>query len=706
MDDEGPREQPPRLLNFRKRWTSERSSDAAASDASFSQVEHVHDQLETESVHTGPDLDLFAVDDSWEHCTAADDLYEPESPFDSGHEPAGGPVVFDPRRTEPAWTNIALSTASKRQRLEQPKLPWELGPFKQIFGTGDPWQGTILANQSDLFVPARLGCFDVLQSTVTTTPHSATSSFVEPPVMKLNLKRVRHELPDEDIRRVAICKLRDLILQDPMATQLGVSLSSQVLHGGASKIAEQSIRDCFRMKASSTLQKRAGSLWRLAKTLRGFGILNPLRLEEEQLYQALCSLRETGAGATAAQHMLEALFFLDATAKLVLVDIRSVVSGRCRGVAKDMYLTKNPLEQKHPLLVIHVRYLEHLFPTLPSTMQCILGHLLFCIHACCRWKDSQRLRSLTVEEGHGETLIHADALQSKTTVSAESRTRFLPYIALGTGVTGNDWGSAWISARDQEHLSFGEFSLPSFSERSCQWTASPMSASEATYWLREFLEGAAEPGAGLNNYGSHSCKRTILTWAGRCLRVQFSPMERRLLGHHLETSMRSILTYSKESYVTLYSKVLQMFRLMREKQFDPDASTIDRVVQLSDDPAPDHANDQPVETVEETHPSDSESSVASECGEAGDEMFAGYADGLALTSLFPDFPGVPESSLVVHKVSGLVHVLNEDGFLACGRQSSLNFKVYSQFRDRSLAEGCTQCKRAFLARRAESRAQP
>ena len=63
-----------------------------------------------------------------------------------------------------------------------------------------------------------------------------------------------------------------------------------------------SISDCFRMKASSTLQKRTGSLWRLKKLLRGGGILNPLRITEQQLYLALCELRECGAGHVSPTH--------------------------------------------------------------------------------------------------------------------------------------------------------------------------------------------------------------------------------------------------------------------------------------------------------------------------------------------------------------------------------------------------------------------
>ena len=72
-------------------------------------------------------------------------------------------------------------------------------------------------------------------------------------------------------------------------------------------------------------------------------------------------------------------------------------------------------------------------------------------------------------------------------LSVQRRARDLPYIALGSGVNGRDWGASWISARDAEGLECGEFILPSFSERVCRWVDTPMSASEATYWLREFL---------------------------------------------------------------------------------------------------------------------------------------------------------------------------------------------------------------------------
>lgn len=207
-----------------------------------------------------------------------------------------------------------------------------------------------------------------------------------------------------------------------------------------------SISDCFRMKASSTLQKRASSLQRLTRLLCAFEVRRPLRMSEEDLYKALCRLRAEGGGATSAQHMLEALFFLDGPAKLTAINIHTVVSGRRRGVARDLYLTKNPLSQNHPLSVELVRILEESMHHEPPHAQCIVGQLLFCIHSCCRWKDAQRVRSITVERSEGESLLHADAISSKTSLSLDAKTRFLPYVALSHGILGTDWASHTVDS--------------------------------------------------------------------------------------------------------------------------------------------------------------------------------------------------------------------------------------------------------------------
>ena len=60
--------------------------------------------------------------------------------------------------------------------------------------------------------------------------------------------------------------------------------------GSVSHLIEQSFSDCFRAKASTTLQKRANSLWKLPRTFASNGMMTPLRFSEEHLYMALRSL--------------------------------------------------------------------------------------------------------------------------------------------------------------------------------------------------------------------------------------------------------------------------------------------------------------------------------------------------------------------------------------------------------------------------------
>lgn len=696
---------PRELKGFRRRWNPPRGSvsdqsgpsDAAEHDqcelpADGAQEDDLFcgDTVETVSV----DLDVISLHDADpqhdSHVTDGKRLFE-----SVGEMQQPSPIqVLDPQNRESQWKHAAIEADAKRIRSSFQKLPWEMegSAFKPL----DRWHGTGLAAFDKLFQPTFVGACDVFDSQVVQTRPSASVYRPDAPVVPITLKRARREPLDEDIRRKALMRLGDLILQDPLATQLGTCLRGQVEQGEMHDNVEQSIRDAFRMKASSTLQKRAASLWKLTGALRDIGQLHPLRLSEAQLYVALCRMRESGAGATTAQHVLEALHFLDGATSFQLVDLTEVVSSRCRGVARDMYLTKDPLCQKVPLTVEQVRKLEMTMEKVGTVFRCIIGQILFCIHACCRWKDSQRLKAITTESGHGETLLYADALTSKTAVTLEARTRYLPYAAIGSGISMVGWADLWLEARETEGLTCANFVLPSFSEKQACWLETQMSASEATAWLRDFLEGTANFKPEL--VGSHSCKSTLLTWAGRSIRVAFTPGERRLLGHHLDPGMKSVMCYSREGFTTLYAKVLSMFRLIRTGEYNPDLPAVARVVQLAD-VAGDELQPGASEGAEELNLSDSDSSVASyEHGfeEQRDEQQAETS----CISLFPSFPGVPESDLYVHNLSGLVHVVNEDDVMLCGRPTSANFRPYTKVSERGHLASCRQCLRSFQNRKA------
>ncbi|CAE7460556.1 unnamed protein product, partial [Symbiodinium necroappetens] len=137
----------------------------------------------------------------------------------------------------------------------------------------------------------------------------------------------------------------------------------------------------------------------------------------------------------------------------------------------------------------------------------------------------------------GVVLVLAGALGSKTATTAEARTRILPYVALGKGISNISWAEAWL---------------------------------EATNYLREALISMGCHPDEVMGYGSHSMKSTVLTWCGRSSLIQFSEPEQRALGHHLDPSSKSPLTYSREYYLKLYAKVLAVFDSIRQGHFCPD----------------------------------------------------------------------------------------------------------------------------------------
>ena len=137
--------------------------------------------------------------------------------------------------------------------------------------------------------------------------------------------------------------------------------------------------------------------------------------------------------------------------------------------------------------------------------------------------------------------------------------------------------------------------------------------------------------------------------------------------------------------------------MIRSGEFNPDQKAIDCVVQMADgseDPQMEATSEPPDPELQ----SDSDSSIASVDDLHDGDPFDGAPDGRTV-SLFPAFPGVPEASLMVHKISGLVHIVNEDDILSCGRPTSMHFGQYAKSPDREHLAACRQCLRAFQNRK-------
>ena len=349
------------------------------------------------------------------------------------------------------------------------------------------------------------------------------------------LRRIRIPVSDDELRASALKRLKVLVLLDPEGTQLGQSLLQKTMALKDDDEIRQSLSDAFKGKASSTLQKRGLSLQAFVTKHFELHEGSPWRVNEDQLYGVLCALRSWGAKPSTANHMLEALRFFDGVCKFLFVNLDMIISSRSRGVARELYLQKEPLRQRDPLSLVQVQGLESLMMgSMPDWLKVITGLILFCVHSCCRWSDAQRLRSLQILGSGPGAILFAQALGSKTSLTAEAKTRFLPYTAVARGVSDVEWASEWLAARDREGLTFSVGCVPSWMSSRSGWSNVPMSTDEAGDFLLDLLARAnASPELGAS-VGTHSCKATLLTWTTWSPIVVFSPKEQRHLGHHLK----------------------------------------------------------------------------------------------------------------------------------------------------------------------------
>ena len=407
------------------------------------------------------------------------------------------------------------------------------------------------------------------------------------------------------------------------------------------------------------------------------------------------SLRAEGAAATSASHFVEALRFLHAIAGLRHMPLERVLSSRVLGVARDTYLDKRPLEQKPQLTVDMVEKLEKFCLNSNDRDSCISGQHLLCIHAAARWADGQRIVKVDIQTADDEVLVIADGLGSKTAVTKEAKTRFLPYVCIGSGLY-HPWATRWMEAREAEGLTFENFSLPAWSDRTGSWAQVAMSSGQASDFLRDYLIAMGVPQEEALKRSSHSLKATLTTWAARSTQVPFNSTEQRLLGHHVKPKDKSPLTYSRQAFTTLYGKVLQLFRSIRDLSYDPDLSEVDRVLAIADasaqPPSPRRLAPQQVEPDEEL--GDSSESSASGSEEIGPAL-EGNRDPKGRV---PFAEPVDWDAIWVHKVSGITHCLKEGSearSFFCGRFKS---DRYIKFLEAGPAaedpDFCLQCCKA------------
>ena len=488
------------------------------------------------------------------------------------------------------------------------------------------------------------------------------------------MKYSRLELHEDALRQRALTLWRIIIEEDLESTQIGRLLRQLAESLKPEGTLKQVLQDTFAAKSTATLFKRGYSFLKYVQWCRGQGKQNPLQLREQDLYDFICSLRASGAAPTTASSFLEAVNF--ATSQLGISPGREhTVTSRIRGASLSQFLNKRRLKQAPPLQVTEVAMLERLVCRSPDVVtRIVVGYFLMCLHTCSRFSDCMQLENLKLEisnSGHG--VIEAGTVAHKTAISQHARTTLLPLIGLSLGVESR-WAEAWLAAREELNMSSCRYTLPAISHTG-SFLSRRMTSGEGSAYLKDLLleEGVAPQRAAA--LSTHSLKATLLSWAAKSGALDVN--ERRLLGHHLDPNLRSVVTYSRDALLSAVCRMGVLLERIRKGHFNPDAS---RAEQLSHflqssgavpSEAPVMTDLQPPVASEDVLGEDDADGQSS----ASDVSEAALCEAVSAVSEHHHShePNVIGQSVWQHVVSGYLHRHGCNAKLVCGRQRTSNY---------------------------------
>ncbi|CAE7853945.1 unnamed protein product, partial [Symbiodinium necroappetens] len=438
-----------------------------------------------------------------------------------------------------SYENFLASAISQCIQEDSLKLPWERGIWAPPAHLKPSFRHHAVG-VADLFVPAS-------QPAVPAFTAAASRSY--PAFMKKRLRLGTLHRDESEVRALQLRKLRTIVLQDPSASELGCALVNAAGALQDEELVVRSFRDAFTSKSTGTLVKRVSSLWPFCSFLNDKGV-PPLNFVEELLYDFLNKLREAKRGATAASSLLSALRFIHGVVKIKDQPKDLVFSARCEGLARGEMSKKRPTKQSEVLTSDQVWSLEKLVvERAPSLFSLIGGQILFALFACARWDDSLHLVEIILSRHGRIVLVETATSKHKTSQASHDRSLLLPLICLGQGLYEKPWADAWVASRAHFGMDATGPALPTYCERTSSFGQGPMSATEATLWLRELLCMAGASPMDVESITSHGLKATLLSWISK--HGGWSERDQKLMGHHFDRESRSVLIYSRDSYTPL-----------------------------------------------------------------------------------------------------------------------------------------------------------
>ena len=391
------------------------------------------------------------------------------------------------------------------------------------------------------------------------------------------LRLVKPKVDSDGLRQRALVKWRVLIEQDLLSSRTGTMIAAMCENLDSEESIAETITDVFACKATATLFKRANSFCQYLEWATNSLIERPMLCTEIVVYNYLKFLRSSGAAPTKASAFVQSLNF----AKHVIglqCSSDTTESARIRGAVRTSLLNKRMLKQAEALYVTDMEILEDTARYAPCVRdQVASGHFCFESYCCGRHTDTNNVEELMVDvDEFWYGFLEGSICKHKTATTAEKKTKFLPHIAPSIGVRDYSWAKSWLEARDKMGMQVGK-NIPLLPAPDSQggWTSRPLTAGEATCWLRDILTAGGSDPAHVSRVSSHSMKATLLSWgAKRGLMIDI----RRLLGHHLPPGDLSAINYSRDAMTAPLQAVVNLLAEIRSGTFLPDNPRSSRIV--------------------------------------------------------------------------------------------------------------------------------
>ena len=497
------------------------------------------------------------------------------------------------------------------------------------------------------------------------------------------------DLQNEE-RSLALSKWLKVVLVEPLAFGVARNYYTAKAAGLCSGTLLESIADAMSVKATATLHARANKLlkfvvWARGKTSQVFP------LAEGIVYAYFLEMQDKAA-ATSFRSLLSSVAFAKYTLGLLEADA-VLDSGRVAGLSAKLFMQKRKLRQRNPLRVKDLCLLEEICAgrhDRPLQERVAAGFFAFITHARARFSDGQRVCSISFVKGVSD-FLEVSVSKSKTSFTLERKVRYLPMAARAVGVSGVRWADSWIDVMHEAGIIVAEEQplLPCPASRGT-WRKVPLPCDQGCSWLRAMLNANGDESF-LSNVGTHSCKRTLLSWASK----RGLPRDvRAILGYHTSKSagVGTELIYEADAQAHPLARMSAMLDEVTRGIFLPDAPRGQQLKQVdggSREPDDPHSDDD-MESSSESSGDEEEPEHSDDEAAAGRTLgdWNGRVDMAKLPANAEFFRNT--QSRVIHLAA------DESGSsLGCGRAISTQYKLLP-VKPTVLHPRCKQCFRRFV----------